>query len=228
MFISKRFCQPYLTTMFWHHCFIELTNVLPIFSRLFHVAASVATEMGLGEGRGGALRSPNITWCFVRGVAHIWSHAQMETGKNSALRDSSYWIVMIFHFRPYFASLRAFQVFIATVVRRLRVFALDSEIWRRSWPFRRHFITSEMKVQEIKWQVNSLHKEYTHRKEFIEGKYVYILKWNYQKTSFIGGCRNEWFCCAQIVSEYTFLIVFLPIVPHPSLLPTFVYLSLFL
>ena len=153
--------------MCWQYCFTELRNVLPIFSRLLHVAASVTTEMRLGEGRGGALRSPDITWCFVRGVAHIWSHAHMETGKNSALRDSSYWIAMIFHFRPYFASLRAFQVFNVTAVRRL--FALDSEVWRRSWLFRRHFKTSKMKVQEIQWQVNSLHKEYTQRKEFIQG-----------------------------------------------------------
>jgi len=136
------------TAMCWHHCFTELRNALPIFSRLFHVAASVETEMRLREGRGGALRSPDITWCFVRGVAHIWLHAHMETGKNSALRDSSYWIVTIFHFRPYFASLRVFQVFSATAVRRLRLFAVGSEVWRRIWPFRRHFNTSKMKVQE--------------------------------------------------------------------------------
>jgi hypothetical protein len=110
---------------------------------------SFATETRLGGGRGGALRSPDITWCFVHGVAHIWSHAHLKAGKNSALRDSSYCIVTIFHFRPYFASLRVFQVFSATAVRKLRVFALDSEIWRRSWPFRRHFNTSEMKVQGI-------------------------------------------------------------------------------
>lgn len=108
----------------------------------------------------------------------------METGKNSALRDSSYWIVTIFHFRPYFASLGAFQVFNATAVRRW-VFALNSEVWRRSWPFRRHFNTSKMKVQEILWQVISLHKEYTYRKEFVEGKFVCILKWNYQNTSLL-------------------------------------------
>jgi len=137
------------TTACWHHCFTELGNVLSIFSRLFHVAASVATEMMLGEGRGGALSSPDITWCFVRGVAHIWLQAHMETGKNSALRDSSYWIVTIFHFRSYFASLRGFQVFNTTAVRRLRLFVVDSEVWHRSCPFRRHFDTSKMKVQEI-------------------------------------------------------------------------------
>jgi hypothetical protein len=84
----------------WHHSFTELKNILPVCSRIFRLAASVGTEMRLGEGRGGTIRSPDITRCLVRGVAHIWVHAHIETGKNSALRDSSYWKMTIFHFRP--------------------------------------------------------------------------------------------------------------------------------
>jgi GTP1/Obg family GTP-binding protein len=60
-YLKKDYNSRIVSTMCWHHCFTELRNVLLIFSRLFHVMVSFATETRLGGGRGGALRSPDIT-----------------------------------------------------------------------------------------------------------------------------------------------------------------------